>query len=136
VTESDIEDIVKAHCHRRTEPVAPPTVEQWRSLERHFDCELPEELFHLRVIGSHYWLGGDHLPISEIPVVHDQERGWGEHWDTDLVPFYAIGNGDNLCVRRSEGRQSGVYYWAHDDTVVRRLHDSVASYILDREWFP
>ena len=136
MTEIDIEEIVRAHCQRRTEPVAPPTLEQWHSLEGHFGCELPEELLHLRVIASRYWLGGDHLPISEIPVVQEQERRGSEHWNIDLVPFYAVGNGDNLCVRRSEGRQSGVYYWAHDDTVVLRLHDSVAAYIQDKEWFP
>ena len=136
MSESEIEDIVKSHCQKRTEPVAAPTLEQWGSLERHFGCELPHELFHLRVIGSRYWLGGDHLPISEIPIVHKRESDGGRHWDADLVPFFSVGNGDNLCVRRSEGGQSGVYYWAHDDTVVRRLHQSVAAYIQDRKWFP
>ncbi len=137
MTESEIEQIVRAHCHPKTEPVVPPSLEAWQALEREFGCELPSELFYIRVLGARYWIQGDHLPIEEIRITHAQEQSIsGERWDTDLLPFYSVGNGDCVCVRRSEGRVSGVYYWAHDDPEIRKLHESVSDYIQDGDWFP
>lgn len=135
--ESDIEQIVKARCHPRTEPVTPPSLHEWQTLERDFGCELPMELFYIRVLGARYWIKGDHLPIDEMRVVHEKEQSIsGERWDTDLLPFYLVGNGDCVCVRRSEGHGSAVYYWAHDDPVIHRLHESIAGFIQDPDWFP
>jgi hypothetical protein len=111
----------------------PPTC--WHALEAHFGCTLPIELYQICVLSTRYHLQGDYLPIEEIRLTYDIELSANPHWSDDFIPFYAVGNGDYLCVSRSEAAESGVYYVAHDDPDTRRIHASVADYIRDAEWF-
>ena len=87
------------------------------------------------MLSSRYHLSGDHLPAEEILLNYDWELRNNPNWTDDFIPFRAIGNGDFLCVRRSDGAGSGVYYLAHDEPNIQRLHSSVADYLRDIEWF-
>lgn len=131
----EIESIVRGRFKPCTWPSEPLPSACWQALEAHLDCALPTELYQIRVLSARYHLEGDHLPVEEVRLTYDSELSGNPHWAADFIPFHAIGNGDYLCVRRSEGAQSGVYYVAHDDPHTRRLHASVADYIHDAEWF-
>ena len=93
---------------------------------RTFRSSCPAARYHIQV---------EHLPIAEILFNYQSELENNPNWTEDLIPFYAIGSGDYLCVRRSEGKQTAVYYVAHDSPNIERLHASVADYIRDPEWF-
>lgn len=131
----DLETIIKNRFQARTEPGEPPQLSEWKALEARFGCRLPTELYDLRVLDARYWILGDHLPIAEILTDYEFELRENPNWSEDFIQFYAISNGDFLCVRRSECPQSGVYYVAHDDPEIQRLHSCVADYFADSDWF-
>ena len=131
----EIEFIIQERFKPCTWPSEPLSPTCWQALEAHFGCALPTELYDIRVLSAHYHLQGDHLPVEEIRLTYDGELSGNPHWTDDFVPFYAVGNGDYLCIRRSEAAQSAVYYVAHDNLNARRIHASVADYIRDPEWF-
>jgi hypothetical protein len=135
VNREEIESIVKGRFRTRTWPSAPPLAAEWQAVEARFECRLPPELYDIRVLSARYHIEGDYLPADELLLTYDSELHNNPHWTEDFIPFLAIGNGDFLCVRRSEGADSGVYYVAHDDPDTRRLHASVTDYIHDAEWF-
>jgi len=132
----ELESIVARKCMPRTLPKEPLLLTGWQALEAHFGCQLPPELYDVRVLSARYVIEGDHLPVEEIIFAHDWELRHNPNWTEDFIPICAIGNGDYLCVRRSEGAQSGVYYVAHDDPETEHLHTSVADYLRDADWFP
>ena len=119
-----------------TWPAEPSPATEWQALEAHFGCQLPPELYDIRILSARYHIPGDYLPAQEILLSYAGELRDNPNWTEDFIPFLAIGNGDYVCVRRSEGAQSGVYYVAHDNLDTQRIHASVADYIRDAEWFP
>lgn len=131
----EIESIVRSRRKPSTLPSEPLSLAKWQAVERYFGCELPPELFHLQVLAARYCFHNDHLPATEILRCYDTELQHNQFWEADFIPFFAVGNGDFLCVRRSEGAESGVYYVAHDDPDTQLLHSSVGEYIRDAEWF-
>jgi hypothetical protein len=131
----ELERIVGERFKPRTFPGEPLSPSCWQALEGHFGCALPTELYDIRVLSARYHIEGEHLPVEEIRLCYDGELADNPYWTDDFIPFFAVGNGDYLCVRCSEAAQSGVYYVAHDDPDVRRIHASVADYIRDTEWF-
>jgi hypothetical protein len=56
-------------------------------------------------------------------------------FESDFLPFYSVGNGDHLCLRRSECPNSAVYFVPHDEPRVTKLHDSFDDYLRDADWF-
>jgi hypothetical protein len=136
VNREELGSIVTSRCRLLTFPAEPLASAEWQALEARFGCQLPPELYEIRVLLARYAIEGDHLPVAEILHDYDWELRHNPNWSEDFIPFCAVGNGDYLCVRRSEGAQSGVYYVAHDDPDTQRLHASVADYIRDSDWFP
>ncbi len=57
------------------------------------------------------------------------------NFTADFIPFYTVGNGDFLCLSRAAGSFSPVFYVAHDDPNVGKLHQSFSDYLEDPEWF-
>lgn len=82
-----------------------------------------------------YAISGDHLPAEEM--IHDYrwEIENNPNFTSDHIPFYAIGNGDYLCLSRSAGVDSPVLYVAHDDPSVDTLHATFEEYLTDTDWF-
>jgi hypothetical protein len=135
VNREEIESMVRDRFKPCTFPSEPLALSQWQALEAHFGCQMPAELYEIRVLSARYHILGDHLSAEEMVVSYKAELRANPNWTEDFIPFYAIGNGDYLCIRRSEATRSGVYYVAHDDPDVKRLHACVADYIHDAEWF-
>lgn len=131
----EVESIVRSRRKPSASPSEPLSPAEWQAVERRFGCELPPELYQLQVLAARYHFHNDHLPAAEIIRCYDTELQHNQFGEADFIPFFAVGNGDFLCVRRSEGAESGVYYVAHDDPDTQRLHSSVGEYIRDAEWF-
>jgi hypothetical protein len=104
-------------------------------IEEHFRCRLPESFSHMRALIGLYRIYGDHLPANEIILTAKAEKEINPLWDDDLLPFYAIGNGDYLCLRLSECPDSRVYFVPHDDSFISITHPTFDDYLKDREWF-
>jgi hypothetical protein len=135
VNKDTIEEIARSRV-KKTEFPDPRSDDMGvTTIEERFKCRLPEGFSEMRELIGIYCISGDHLPASEVLYTYDWELNHNPNWSEDFIPFYAIGNGDYLCFRRSEGLASGVYYVAHDDPVVQRLHRSFDDYIRDPEWF-
>jgi hypothetical protein len=100
-----------------------------------FGNTLPPLFLSMRRLLRNYAIPGDHLPANEM--IHDY--GWevenNPNFTKDHVPFYAIGNGDYLCLSRSAGPNSPVLYVAHDDPNIDSIHRSFDDYLKDTDWF-
>ncbi len=100
-----------------------------------FGNTLPPLFLAMRRLLRYYAIPGDHLPANEM--IHDYgfEIENNPNFTKDHVPFYAIGNGDYLCLSRSAGPNSPVLYVAHDDPIVDTIHTSFDDYLKDTDWF-
>lgn len=100
-----------------------------------FGNALPPLFLAMRRLLRGYAIPGDHLPADEM--IHDYE--WevenNPNFTTDHIPFYAIGNGDYLCLSRSAATQSPVLYVAHDDPNIDTLRVKFDDYLTDTDWF-
>ena len=100
-----------------------------------FDSTFPPLFLAMRSLLRSYAIPGDHLPADEM--IHDY--GWecenNPNFTADFIPFYAVGNGDYLCLSRKAGASRPVIYVAHDDPTVDILHATFADYLMDADWF-
>jgi hypothetical protein len=135
MTKAEIENIARVRFKRSTVPDPRFSDSDVSSIEQRFECQLPEGFAAMRELIGTYCISGDHLPAKEVLLNYDWELKNNPNWTEDFIPFYAVGNGDYLCFRRSECPQSGVYYVAHDDPQVQRLHASFDDYLCDADWF-
>ncbi|WP_417747364.1 SMI1/KNR4 family protein [Rosistilla oblonga] len=100
-----------------------------------FGDSLPPLFLAMRGLLRTYAIPGDHLPADEMIHDHQWEVENNPNFTTDHIPFYAIGNGDYLCLSRSAGTKSPVLYVAHDDPNVDTLHVKFDDYLTDTDWF-
>lgn len=104
-------------------------------LTEFFGNSLPPLFLAMRDLLRTYAIPGDHLPANEM--IHDY--GWevdnNPNFTADHIPFYAVGNGDYLCLSRSAGADSPVLYVAHDDPNTETLHATFEEYLTDAVWF-
>ncbi|MBK1884908.1 SMI1/KNR4 family protein, partial [Luteolibacter pohnpeiensis] len=100
-----------------------------------FGAELPPEFIAFRKLLPFYNVTGDHLPADEMTATYDWEAANNPNFTEDFIPFYAVGNGDFLCLSKPAGRTSPVLYVAHDDPEVAVLHPSFSDYLRDAEWY-
>src|SRR5688500_1644656 len=70
-------------------------------IESHFGCVLPEGFAAARALIGIYTISGGHMRADEILTVPDIEREDNPLWAGDFIPFYAVGNGDYICFRKS-----------------------------------
>jgi hypothetical protein len=72
-----------------------------------------------------------------LPVTKDEIKGRIEtivHWNADLIPFIAVGNGDFFCLSAAAGPQSGVYYVDHEGDT-QRITESFDGWLERLEYF-
>ena len=104
-------------------------------IERHFECSMPESFGAFRALIGIYRIEGEHLPYEEMVAVAVAEKSANSLWEDDFIPFFALGNGDYLCLRRSECPESKVYFVPHDEPKISTLHRTFDEYLSDAEWF-
>lgn len=70
-----------------------------------------------------------------MEAVYRDECAVNPFFTSDYLPFYAIGNGDFICLSISACPNSPVLYVAHDDPEVDILSASFAECLRDTDWF-
>ncbi len=135
MSKEEVEQLVRSRIKENS--VSDPRAARMgvEAIEARFGCRLPEGFAAMRELIGVYRISGDHLPQDEVLHDYEWELKHNPNWTADFIPFYAIGNGDYLCFRRSECPQSAVYYVAHDDPEVQKLHRSFDDYLRDPDWF-
>ncbi len=130
----EVEQLVRSRIKKSSVPDPRSSGMGVDVIEAHFKCRLPEGLAEMRELIGEYCISGDHLPQDEMIRDYEWELKHNPNWTEDFIPFYSVGNGDYLCFRRRECPHSGVYYVAHDDPQVQKLHDSFDDYLRDPDW--
>jgi hypothetical protein len=96
-----------------------PTEQEWQELQTLFGFNFPKEFRHFVDLMSEFSFPGEILNVGKGPnngndrivFTYDFERAENPAWNEDMIPFYAIGNGDYFCISRSGGPTSQVYYF-------------------------
>ncbi len=121
MTEESIDHLLSSILVTEPAPFDPPSVEDWRRLETKLGCRFSQDFKSFIACMSRYQFPGEILNVSSgrtngndsIALSYDLEVQ-GSDWDPDMIPFYAIGNGDYFCLNRSESPESQVYYYYAD----------------------
>lgn len=121
------------------EPLAPPTEADWKALSEKFGCEFGETFkafmelkFKYEFLGIVLNVSGGERVTETIAGLYEDQLDYGNEWDTDLIPFYAFGNGDYFMISAKESPNSGVYRYFHEDEEDpnERIYDSFEEWLL------
>lgn len=135
MTDDEVASLITGAFESASEPDPRFAPDDAVRLIKHFGDVFPSEFRKMRAMLPNYHIPGDHLPADEIIHDYEWETENNPNFTTDFIPFYAVGNGDYLCLSRDAAPSSPVLYVAHDDPRVERLHDSFAGYLNDTDWF-
>ena len=135
MTNDEVTAIIARAFESASEPDPRFAADDEMQLINYFGDIFPTEFNIMRALLPKYYIPGDHLPADEIIHDYEWETKNNPNFATDFIPFYAVGNGDYLCLSRSVGKTSPVLYVAHDDPRVEILHDTFADYLNDPDWF-
>lgn len=105
----------------------------WEYLESKLSTTFPKELKLFLTAVSDFTFPGDILigkpgTPDAIDTVYELEMSTGM-WNSDMIPFYAIGNGDYFCVSKQLGESSPIYYSYHDNGRIVEYADSVHTWL-------
>jgi hypothetical protein len=101
--------------------------------------KFPQEFVFFMELMTEFSFPGDILNVvtsgrtngnDTIAFTYDFERSNGV-WPPDLIPFYAVGNGDYFCFRSSEGASSHIYYIYHEDGRVEKHSESFEVWVKE-----
>ncbi|MEZ6041539.1 MAG: SMI1/KNR4 family protein [Planctomycetaceae bacterium] len=135
MTDDEVAALIKRAFESASEPDPRFATDDAEQLINHFGDVFPIEFNAMRALLPNYHIPGDHLPADEMIRDYEWETENNPNFTPDFIPFYAVGNGDYLCLSRSAGKISPVLYVAHDDPRVEALHDSFTEYLNDPDWF-
>jgi len=138
MTGIQIDTLLGKLLRREPVPLDPPTEADWRVLETRFGCRFGEDFQAFIVLMSKYQFPGEILNVSRgktngndsILIAYECEMTNGR-WNPEMIPFYAIGNGDYCCLRSTECPQSRVFYHAHERAAFEANWDSLADWLLN-----
>lgn len=133
-----VEELLKEYLNTNLEDGYKNTQEDWDYLEQYFNCKFDEYFKAFMDLMSKYSFEGDILGISEkgdtdsIIYVYNHELEFQEGvWDTDLIPFHSIGNGDYECISIRRCPNSPVYYVSHEDNEKEEVSKSFQGWVKD-----
>jgi hypothetical protein len=145
MTVDELSTLVARRCSRREAPLRSPSDADWQALESAFGCKFPLLFYELHRLYSLYQFEGEWLPVAadidplspDTPIlVARVERESGRVWEDALVPFYAVGSGDYVCLRADEGATSRVMFADHERDEISVLKPSISDFLADPEWTP
>ncbi|NMO94327.1 SMI1/KNR4 family protein [Paenibacillus lemnae] len=137
MTKDEIELILKSLLDKEDIEYNPPSINDWRELERKFSCVIGEDFKLFIDLMSKYSFPGDILNVSTgltnsndtISFTYDFEMNQGGKWKPEMIPFYSIGNGDYFCLNSIESPDSPVYYYYHEDFYFEEYTENFALWI-------
>jgi len=117
----EIESILQSLLSKEAVAFDPPSLEDWNLLESQFGCRFGEDFKFFIALMSRYQFPGDILNVSSgktngndtIAIAFDYEMRFST-WHSEMIPFYAIGNGDYFCLNKNECPCSRVFYYYAD----------------------
>jgi len=135
MNDDEVNSLIASTFPRSSVPDKRYSDDDTQQLIAFFRTDFPAEFVAMRASLNEFIIPGDHLPANEM--IHDY--GWevenNPNFTEDFIPFYAVGNGDYLCLSRRAGKLSPVLYVAHDDPEMTTLHKTFADYLRDPDWF-
>lgn len=122
MTWSEMNHLLAMLLPREQAGLAPPSDADWEALGTKFRCTFSDDFRNFISLMATYCLPGDVFNVSSgrtngndlIHLVYDLEAENNSHWDSAMIPFYGIGNGDYFCLNKIECPHSRVYYYYHD----------------------
>ena len=131
----EIEEILRNCLEEEMEIYEYPTDEEWKSLEESLDCKFCYEFKIFINLMSKYMFPGDIFNVKNsnnngndtIIDVYKHECRYPE-WNVNMIPFYAIGNGDYFCLHKNDMR---VYYFYAGRLEFGFYMETFAEWILD-----
>lgn len=122
--------------------IDPPTGKDWKYVEQKFKCKFPETYIIFQSIFGKYLIPLEIYNISTgqsngddlVSLVYDTEVDISD-WDSDTIPICGLGNGDYFCLRASEGKNSAVYFYDHNNNSVTKFNNSFGEWILGLKEF-
>jgi hypothetical protein len=138
MTNDEIEAILKTVIEVEGIEFDPPSEMDWSNLENKLSCTFSNEFKAFIELMSRYSFPGDILNVSTgstngndtIEFTYDYELSQG-NWDTEMIPFYSVGNGDYFCLSKKESPNSPVYYYYHEDSRTEQYSDSFENWIKE-----
>jgi hypothetical protein len=121
---------------RETALLDPPSDVDWGLLELKFGCQFGEDFKTFINLMSRLQFPGDILNVSSgrtngndsITMTFDYESR-GTAWKPEMIPFYAIGNGDYFCLNANECPTSSVYYFYSERSAFEPYCDTFDDWI-------
>lgn len=104
-------------------------------LSDQFNYSFNDEFKYFTELMSLWAFPGDIYNVSKgktngndtIEEVYNHEMNSG-NWDSNMMPFYGIGNGDYFCLHILESK---VYYYYHDTESFKEYCDTFKTWIED-----
>lgn len=117
-------------------PFEPPIASDWIGLEAKFGCRFNNTFKIFFSLLGKYRFPGEMLNVSSsqgigndtIILSFDLEMEHGQ-WNKEMIPFYAIGNGDYFCLSCEECPNSRVFYYDHETQVFEIYLESFGKWI-------
>ncbi|MDM5187370.1 SMI1/KNR4 family protein [Bacillus sp. DX4.1] len=130
---NEIESILSTIIEREIETLDRPTDKEWKELSDQFNCSFSDEFKYFIELMSLWAFPGDIYNVSKgktngndpIEEIYNHEMNSG-NWDSNMMPFYGIGNGDYFCLHILESK---VYYYYHDTGRFEEYCDTFKTWI-------
>lgn len=136
MTMDEVESIIAKVLGREETKLDFPSDKDWNEISHKFNCKFSNEFkFFINLI-SKYSFPGESYNVStgktngndSIIFVYDYEMKAGR-WNSNMIPFYGVGNGDYFCLNKKECPNSKVYYYFHEDLKFEINYDSFEDWI-------
>ena len=133
----DIEKILQScsEVEKENKEYAIPTKEEWMKLEKQVQYVFPDEFKAFIDLMSVYLFPGDIFNATEhnnngndtILYVYQYESRYQE-WDSHMIPFMGIGNGDYFCISKLDSK---IYYFYCDKLMFEVYSQSMSDWIKE-----
>ncbi|HWE95792.1 MAG TPA: SMI1/KNR4 family protein [Tepidisphaeraceae bacterium] len=138
MTETEMDQVLASALTKASTPFDAPSFQDWQRLVVKFRCKFDEDFKIFMTLMSKYRCPGDLLNVSSgrtdgndsIELAFDLEAE-SPNWDQNMIPFYAIGNGDYFCLSREECPLSKVYYCYAERNTFEPYSGSFADWVKD-----
>jgi hypothetical protein len=132
MTKDDLRRELARYFKQRIPSKNGPTMGDWVAFRAHIGCDVPEAFVKFYDVLGEFRFEGELLEIAvdgdirgpdTIGATREAEEQIGG-WPSDMLPFFAIGNGDYLCLSTTEGPCSRVYVVEHEDRTSKTIDDA------------
>ncbi|MBU3174526.1 SMI1/KNR4 family protein [Clostridium estertheticum] len=139
---NEVEDILASILEKETEILDKPTEDEWKELSGVFNYTFSNEFQYFIELMAEWSFPGDIYNVSKgntngndtIEEVYEHEMNNG-NWDSKMIPFYGIGNGDYFCLNAMELNEVKVYYYYDDKGIFEEYSDNLCKWIKDLPMF-